>query len=188
VRLSARRIVMFMTIILCFTVSFEDECRSQAANATCDSELTDDDARIRECNKIIRKNKRSSAAYNNRGRAYMKKGITDKAMADYNKAIQLDYKNSSAHNNRGMLLSDALNDYDAAISEFNKSIELTPDEPTIYFNRGLASERKGDLKQALSDFKMFVELAPSDADGQKALERVKAAVEGAESRKTEEQR
>jgi Flp pilus assembly protein TadD len=177
---------MFMAAIFCFTLLFEDECRSQAAKATCDSELTDDNARIIECTKIIRKNKKSSAAYNNRGRAYMKKGLTEKAMADYNKAIQLDNKNSSAHNNRGMLLSDVMNDYDAAISEFNKSIELTPDEPTIYFNRGLALERKGELKQALSDFKTFVELAPSDADGQKALERVKAALEGAESKKTED--
>jgi Flp pilus assembly protein TadD len=185
VRLPARRTMIFVTAVLCFTVSFENECRSQAANASCDNEFADDNARIKECNKIIKKNKNSSAAYNNRGRAYLKKGQTDKAMADYNKAIQLDSRNSSAHNNRGMLLSDVMNDYDAAISEFNKSIELTPDEPTIYFNRGLALERKGELKQALSDFKTFVELAPSDADGQKALERVKAALEGTESKKTE---
>jgi hypothetical protein len=39
-------------------------------------------------------------------------------------------------------------------------------------------ERKNDLKRALADFKTFSELAPSDPDGPKAIERVTKALSG----------
>jgi len=39
-------------------------------------------------------------------------------------------------------------------------------------------ERKSDLQRALADFKTFTELAPSDPDGPKAIERVTKALSG----------
>jgi hypothetical protein len=47
-----------------------------------------------------------------------------------------------------------------------------------FCNRGVSWERKNDLQSALADFKKFSELAPSDPDGPKAVERVTKALSG----------
>ena len=155
-------------------VSPQSKAKAQAATVSnCDSEEAPAQIKIHECSKIIQKNPKNAAAYNSRGRGWYKKGIYNKAIADFSKAIELKPTYSTAYNNRGMVFSDIIHDYDRAIADFNEAINLTPDEAGAYYNRGLASERKNDFKAALTDFKRFVEMAPADPDGPKAVERVK---------------
>jgi hypothetical protein len=45
-----------------------------------------------------------------------------------------------------------------------------------FYNRGVSWERKNDLQRALADFKKCSELAPSDPDGLRAVERVTKAL------------
>ena len=63
-------------------------------------------------------------------------------------------------------------DLDHAMADFNEAIRLDPKEPRAYFDRGLVWERKHRLQEALTDFQMHSQLAPSDPDGPKAVERV----------------
>ena len=56
----------------------------------------------------------------------------------------LEPNNAGAYNNRGISKSN-LKDYNGAISDFNKAIELDPDYASAYNNRG---STKDDLKDA----------------------------------------
>jgi hypothetical protein len=47
-----------------------------------------------------------------------------------------------------------------------------------FYNRGYSWERKNDLQRALADYQKFAELAPSDPDAAKCVERVTKALGG----------
>jgi tetratricopeptide (TPR) repeat protein len=55
-------------------------------------------------------------------------------------------------------------DYDQAIANYDKAIELKPDYGQAFNNRGLAYHIKGDYDRALSDFIKAVEILPSLAE------------------------
>jgi len=56
-------------------------------------------------------------------------------------------------------------DLDRAIAEYYEAIGLNPESAPAYLARGVASEIKHGLQEALADFKMYCELAPSDPKG-----------------------
>jgi tetratricopeptide (TPR) repeat protein len=99
----------------------------------------------------------------------------DHAFADYDEAIRIDPKFAFPYSNRG----DArrLNgDVEQALADLNQAIQLDPNFANAYYNRGLAWEAKDDLQSALADFQKYVELVPGNADGSRALERVRQAL------------
>ena len=53
--------------------------------------------------------------------------------------------------NRGIAKSD-LEDYDGAISDYNKVIELNPDYTFVYYDRGQAKANLDDNIGAIADF------------------------------------
>jgi tetratricopeptide (TPR) repeat protein len=61
----------------------------------------------------------------------------------------------TAHLNKG--------EYDLAISEFNKALEINPGDAGAYVNRGLAYGRKSQYDQAISDFNRALEINPNYA-------------------------
>jgi tetratricopeptide (TPR) repeat protein len=52
--------------------------------------------------------------------------------------------------------------YDLAIAEYTKAIELDSSLTSLYYNRGLAYESKGDYKNAISDFSQIIIMNPKD--------------------------
>src|SRR5262249_23087812 len=56
-------------------------------------------------------------------------------------------------------------DLDRAIAEYNQAIRLNPEYAPAYLARGTAWEIKHGLQEALADFKMYSQLAPSDPKG-----------------------
>ena len=65
------------------------------------------------------------------------------------------------HWNRGNAYFFA-GEYDRAISEFNKAIEINPTYVEAYGNRGLAYLEKGEHDRAISDFNKAIEINPWD--------------------------
>ena len=55
-------------------------------------------------------------------------------------------------------------DYYGAISDFNKAIELKPNDANAYYNRGCAKDDLKDYNGAISDYTKAIELDPNDAD------------------------
>ena len=56
-----------------------------------------------------------------------------------------------------------MGEYDTAIVDYNKAIELNPKEPDIYFSRGLAYFNKQSYTPAIADFDKVIELDPKEA-------------------------
>jgi len=55
-------------------------------------------------------------------------------------------------------------DFDRAIQEYNKSLQLDSNSATAHYNRGVAYEFKGDYERAFPDLDEAVRLTPQDPD------------------------
>ena len=99
------------------------------------------------------------------------------AMLDYNKAIELEPNNPEAYIGRGSLkaamgndehfsivkissvqgqtkaLRGAIKDYEDSLKDYNKAIELDPNNPEAYHERGSVKDKMGNLKSILQDKK-----------------------------------
>jgi len=54
--------------------------------------------------------------------------------------------------------------YDQAIADYNKDIEINPIDAVAYYNRGIAYGLNGQYDQAIADYTKAIELNPRDAD------------------------
>ena len=66
------------------------------------------------------------------------------------------------YENRG-ISKDDLKDYEGAIADFTKAIELDPDFATYYSNRGKDKIILKDYTGAIADYTKAIELNPSNA-------------------------
>jgi len=128
--------------------------------------------------KAIEKNPEYSAAYFERGYAYQLLQKYDLAIADYNKAIEIN-KNwevtsnlSLAYFNKGLsyysLQPQQKENISNALNDWSKSIELNPNEPNAYLNRGLANEFLRNFEKAIADYKKSLEMDKTKPDKIKA--------------------
>jgi tetratricopeptide (TPR) repeat protein len=113
--------------------------------------------------------------YIDRGRAYLKKGDNDRAIADFTQAIQLDPKNADAYVKRGFGYSKK-GDNDRAIADFTHAIQLDPKNADAYEGRGngylinAAKEKDstgrtlGDNDRAIADYTKVIQLDPKNAE------------------------
>ncbi len=56
-----------------------------------------------------------------------------------------------------------MGEYDTAITDYNRAIELNPKESAVYFSRGLAYFNKQSYTPAIADFDRVIELDPKEA-------------------------
>ena len=68
-----------------------------------------------------------------------------------------------AYNNRGNAKSD-LQDYQGAIADYTKAIEINPQLAPAYYNRGLAKYDLKDYQGAIADYSKAIEINPQYAD------------------------
>ena len=101
-------------------------------------------------------------AFYKRGRAYSFQEQWDKAIADYDEAILIS-DNKDAHTWRGIAKAN-LGHLSAAISDFSKTIELSPQNAEAYHSRGLAKISMGDYHGAINDYNQVIRLNPQNAE------------------------
>ncbi len=75
---------------------------------------------------------------------------------------QSEPRDAKGYYNRGCAYGEK-GQYDQAISDYNKAIEIDPKSATAYNNRGIAYRQKGQNDQAISDFNKALEINPRDA-------------------------
>jgi Flp pilus assembly protein TadD len=96
--------------------------------------------------------------YFDQGHKEAENGDFQKAIPDYTEAIRLAPDYAIAYLNRAMAYNK-LDQYDNAISDFTKVIELKPDALT-YFYRGLVYNELKQYGNAISDFTKAIQLKP----------------------------
>src|SRR6266496_583274 len=147
----------------------------------------DPDGAIADYNHAIELDPKEAKAYNNRGNVKKAKGDLDGAIADFTSAIELDSNLAIAYKNRGearQAKGDAIGaeadlksaekielvnhgfekakkgNLDGALAEFNRAIELSPNNAVAYYNRAHAKRLKKDAAGALADCTRAIELDP----------------------------
>jgi protein O-mannosyl-transferase len=100
-----------------------------------------------------------SRAYNNRGVAYVKEGLTEQAIDDFNRAIAMDPSYDEAFYGRGTAY-DKMGDFDRALENFNKAIALDPFYFEVFLARGMLYEKTGQIEKAIDDIKRAIALNP----------------------------
>ncbi|MEE8075142.1 MAG: tetratricopeptide repeat protein, partial [Candidatus Binatia bacterium] len=73
--------------------------------------------------------------------------------------VQTELKDAAAYNNRGNAYTRK-GQYDQAISDFNKALEINPRDAKAYNDRGVSYARKGQYDQAVSDYNKALEINP----------------------------
>ncbi len=73
--------------------------------------------------------------------------------------VQTELKDAAAYNNRGNAYWNE-GQYDQAISDYNKALEINPRHTQAYNNRGVAYRSKGQYDQAISDYNKALEINP----------------------------
>ncbi|HEX7534448.1 MAG TPA: tetratricopeptide repeat protein [Syntrophales bacterium] len=117
---------------------------------------------IEEINKAIALNPDDALAYGLRGFIYMQEKSKDpaKALADWSKVIARgSLWSAMAYANRGVIFLEE-KQYDMAIDDLSKSIELTPRNAPAYLGRGLALAFKGQFNRSIEDINRSIELNP----------------------------
>src|SRR5579859_172166 len=119
-----------------------------------------------------------AAAYRNRGAMHLARGEPEMAIADFSHAIKADPAYSAAYNDRGVAYS-ALHRSAEATRDYTRALALKPDNPDqILFNRAMAYEDQGDLRQAYQDYRQAADLNPGWDLPAKQLARFTLAPQG----------
>jgi tetratricopeptide (TPR) repeat protein len=102
-------------------------------------------------------------AYYARGVLYHKSGSLKEAVTDYTSLIEAAPDNkvilANTYNNRAIAY-DALGQYDLAIRDYNKAVDLVPKLVNAYYNRGVTYANMGVYPLSLQDFEKELELNP----------------------------
>jgi tetratricopeptide (TPR) repeat protein len=140
------------------------DCFRAAAKASRDAlPMVDRSDALASCNaaladKILAKDR--IATLINRGLIETSAGETDKAIADYDAALALDANMTEAYIGRGLALLRTER-YEAARADFDHALAVGTDNAQIvYFDRGVAQEKVGNLTAAYHDYKQALAIAP----------------------------
>ena len=106
-----------------------------------------------------------------RALVYFHSGISDlqyKAFLQFKEIAQIDRTyikdDDNAYFYLGLIYHQNFSDYDSAIENFTKAIELVPEDCESLLERGYCWAKKGDYKKALSDYKKAKSMGCGESD------------------------
>lgn len=112
-----------------------------------------------------------AATYVNRGVIHVSRREFDAAIADFDQSIRILPKNGEAFVDRGAA-ELGKKDYAQALADLDRGLELGAPEPEkAWYDKGLADEALGHVKEAYYDYKKALELKPGWDLPQKELAR-----------------
>ncbi len=141
--------------------------------ADAHSEKKDDIKALADYGKAIELEPTNRLRYFGRASFYEKRGDLESAVADYDRALKSTpndelatiYRHVTVHKilSRG-LAAKQKKDWEAALKDFNRVLELERENAFAYYLRGSLYTTKGDLDRALQDYDNAIRLAPKDYD------------------------
>jgi protein O-mannosyl-transferase len=103
--------------------------------------------------------------YTDRGYIYFMKGRTNFAINDYKHALNIEPNSNTEFLLQGIAkMYSVAQQYDSAITYYNRVIQINPNNADYFNCRGKAEYYNGTLKPALMDFLQNLTLAPNDAE------------------------
>ncbi|MGE5214050.1 MAG: tetratricopeptide repeat protein [Nitrospirota bacterium] len=114
----------------------------------------------------------NDVAHNNLGFLFLRKGELDKAVSEFQTALDIRSKNTQSHYSLGAaLIQSNLGNalareqlWDAAIDHLQEAVRLRPDYADAYFNLGSVLFQKGEIDQAIAEWKKTLAINPRDAE------------------------
>lgn len=88
-------------------------------------------------------------------------GAHEEALEKFSAAIAVDETYGPAHNNLGLLFYEEGDLYDAVLS-FEAAMDYMPNDPSVYYNLGLALESAGKSQEAMDLYHQAVEMDPAN--------------------------
>jgi tetratricopeptide (TPR) repeat protein len=100
----------------------------------------------------------SASIWDSRGWYYFKTGDTTSALSDLNKALEIAPDRDTAYESycHRAQVYYTMKEYDKAIADLNKSIELNDEYGEAYFHRGLCYKSLNQNDQAKADFEAAI--------------------------------
>jgi tetratricopeptide (TPR) repeat protein len=86
--------------------------------------------------KYLKENSDNASIYNLRGLCKYKDEDYHGAIADFSESIKLNEKEATYYDNRASA-KEMLEDYDGAIKDYSESIRVYPNDPSVFYRRGM---------------------------------------------------
>ncbi len=109
----------------------------------------------------IKINPASEEAMYNLGVFYQETNNYNAAIETYTTLLKANPHHFDAHFNLGMIHTIKLDVVDEGLKNFNLAIEDDPKDPRGYYGRGYCFEKKGDVNNAIADYKMALTVDPT---------------------------
>ncbi len=129
---------------------------------------------IQQYERLLKQNP-SAETYNSTGGLYYKQGNIEQAIRYFEKALKINKRYLPAKNNlfnmykgRGIKYLEA-KDYDGAISDFARAMELFPNDSGICDVMGATHADKGDYEQAIEYYEKAIALNPGNINAKNNL-------------------
>jgi tetratricopeptide (TPR) repeat protein len=176
-----RHILIVPALILAAMPLATMQTEPQAGSVDVDIDDCGDDnpdVSIDGCTAILRSKQAISAwrlhAFFSRGQAYSKKGLEDRAIADFTSAMTLKPELETLVKLQGSISLSYIGKhlYSESIASSSKMIELKPNNPDGYQLRGYAYELSGQRDKAITDYRMTLKLHPDAENVKQALTRL----------------
>lgn len=120
-----------------------------------------------EFGQAIKQDKENLEAHLGKGKAHMSLGEVDKARETFESMSKLDnlYDKENKHifNEYGIELRRAQL-YDLAIDNYNKALEIDPNDEALYFNMARALNESGNTQAAVENLQKALKLKPDFAE------------------------
>ena len=110
---------------------------------------------------------KTTLPFGNRANFYRSQKKYDEALVDYNKAISLK-EDPQTYNSRARLYFDTANDSTRlllALKDYNRAIELKPNDGEFWVNRGATYARLGNLEKAIENINTGLKFKPDHETG-----------------------
>jgi len=110
------------------------------------------DEALLDSDSALNYNKNSYWAYKERGSAYRQLNLYTDAITNYSKALDINPAYAQAYNGLAICYDDAKIDFNKALINYTKAIELDPKNGTYVYNRGACLYDNGFKEKARPDF------------------------------------
>ncbi|HHP7243029.1 MAG TPA: tetratricopeptide repeat protein [Cyclobacteriaceae bacterium] len=160
---------------------YDFKCDILNLRGLCYLNILDFDKALEDFNRALSMDSNNPDYYVNRGLTYMELDSTHMARLDFQKAIELQPDHQEALYNHSLLENKPLSqelfnesfpysyskraykffksgEYQKALEDYNKALEIDPANALDYNNRGLIKTKLKDLEGAILDFKKSIEL------------------------------